>query len=220
MKNWLRRPIDMAAETKLKHSSWKGWARRLTAMRKAATDDEPLAIYYAFKQSEAAEDGITSAGWASFLQAVVDAAWSLTALGRFEPKARADCRRKDRMLSPPPLSSSAASALRRRDHHSRRVHPRAEARTARRDRRHPQGRRRPGRHAAIGDRPGHGRILALRQGARRRRQRHAGEDRAVADQPRLGRDRERTRRQFRRRDAGGAGLVRHLRLRRASHPAN
>jgi putative DNA methylase len=32
----------------------------------------PAAIYYAFKQSEIAEDGITSAGWASFLQAVVD----------------------------------------------------------------------------------------------------------------------------------------------------
>ena len=32
----------------------------------------PAAIYYAFKQSELAEDGVTSAGWASFLQAVVD----------------------------------------------------------------------------------------------------------------------------------------------------
>jgi putative DNA methylase len=33
----------------------------------------PTVIYYAFKQSEAGEDGVTSAGWASFLQAVVDA---------------------------------------------------------------------------------------------------------------------------------------------------
>ena len=32
-----------------------------------------MAIYYAFKQSEAAADGLTSAGWSSFLQAVVDA---------------------------------------------------------------------------------------------------------------------------------------------------
>lgn len=60
-----------------------GMSEALTAMRKAATDDEPLAIYYAFKQSEAGEDGITSAGWASFLQAVVnagllvDATWPL-----------------------------------------------------------------------------------------------------------------------------------------------
>jgi len=42
-------------------------------MRKAAVDGEPLTIYYAFKQSEMADDGITSAGWSSFLQAVVDA---------------------------------------------------------------------------------------------------------------------------------------------------
>jgi putative DNA methylase len=42
-------------------------------MRRAPTNGEPLAIYYAFKQSEAAEDGVTSGGWASFLQAVVDA---------------------------------------------------------------------------------------------------------------------------------------------------
>lgn len=50
-----------------------GMGAALTAMSKAATDTEPLAIYYAFKQSEVAQDGITSAGWASFLQAVVDA---------------------------------------------------------------------------------------------------------------------------------------------------
>lgn len=50
----------------------KGMSEALTAMRKAATDDEPLTIYYAFKQSEVGEDGVTSAGWASFLQAAVD----------------------------------------------------------------------------------------------------------------------------------------------------
>ena len=38
----------------------------------SATADVPAAIYYAFKQSETAEDGITSAGWASFLQAIVE----------------------------------------------------------------------------------------------------------------------------------------------------
>lgn len=51
----------------------QGMAEALTAMRKAATDAEPLTIYYAFKQSEAADDGVTSAGWASFLQAVFNA---------------------------------------------------------------------------------------------------------------------------------------------------
>jgi len=51
----------------------KGMGDALIAMRAAATDGEPLAIYYAFKQAEATDDGVTSAGWASFLQAVVDA---------------------------------------------------------------------------------------------------------------------------------------------------
>jgi putative DNA methylase len=49
-----------------------GIGQALTAMREAATDDEPLAIYYAYKQSEIAQDGIFSPGWTSFLQAVVD----------------------------------------------------------------------------------------------------------------------------------------------------
>ncbi len=50
----------------------RGMSDALRAMRQAATDSEPLAIYYAFKQSEVSADGVTSAGWASFLQAVVD----------------------------------------------------------------------------------------------------------------------------------------------------
>ena len=50
-----------------------GMGRAIEAMRNASTDDEPLTIYYAFKQAEISEGGITSAGWASFLQAIVDA---------------------------------------------------------------------------------------------------------------------------------------------------
>ena len=51
----------------------EGMGEALTAIRKAATNSEPLVIYYAFKQSELAEEGTVSAGWASFLQAAVDA---------------------------------------------------------------------------------------------------------------------------------------------------
>jgi putative DNA methylase len=50
-----------------------GMSNALKAIREAATDDEPITVYYAFKQSEIADEGITSAGWASFLQAIVDA---------------------------------------------------------------------------------------------------------------------------------------------------
>lgn len=51
----------------------KGMSRALLAMRHGALDEMPLSIYYAFKQSESGDEGVTSAGWSSFLQAVVDA---------------------------------------------------------------------------------------------------------------------------------------------------
>lgn len=45
--------------------------KALTGIAKASAD-VPATIYYAFKQSELSEAGVTSAGWASFLQAVTD----------------------------------------------------------------------------------------------------------------------------------------------------
>ena len=51
----------------------KGMSDVLKTIRATATDEEPVSIYYAFKQSEAGDEGVTSAGWASFLQGVVDA---------------------------------------------------------------------------------------------------------------------------------------------------
>lgn len=50
-----------------------GMIEAITAIGKAASDASPLTIYYAFKQAEASADGVTSAGWSSFLQAVIDA---------------------------------------------------------------------------------------------------------------------------------------------------
>jgi putative DNA methylase len=50
----------------------------LNRMKKAlgnianVSEGVPTTIFYAFKQSEIAEDGVTSAGWASFLQAAID----------------------------------------------------------------------------------------------------------------------------------------------------
>ncbi len=51
----------------------KGMGLALSAIRAAASDGAPITIYYAFKQSETSSEGISSAGWASFLQGVVDA---------------------------------------------------------------------------------------------------------------------------------------------------
>ena len=49
-----------------------GMRAALKAMN-SASDMTPVAIYYAFKQSEVAKEGLTSPGWASFLQAIFDA---------------------------------------------------------------------------------------------------------------------------------------------------
>jgi putative DNA methylase len=60
-----------------------GMFNALKAMHGAAASHVPVTIYYAFKQSEIAEEGLTSPGWATFLQAVfnagyvVDGTWPL-----------------------------------------------------------------------------------------------------------------------------------------------
>lgn len=51
--------------------------RRTLAQMKGVDRDYPLTIYYAFKQQEQSQIGITSAGWAAFLQAIVDAGFSI-----------------------------------------------------------------------------------------------------------------------------------------------
>jgi putative DNA methylase len=47
-----------------------GMKKALSAISKSSAE-LPATIYYAFKQSELSQEGVTSAGWASFLQAVV-----------------------------------------------------------------------------------------------------------------------------------------------------
>jgi putative DNA methylase len=49
-----------------------GMKRSLRALCTASTDETPLCIYYAFKQSETADQSGILPGWASFLQAIVE----------------------------------------------------------------------------------------------------------------------------------------------------
>jgi putative DNA methylase len=60
-------------QTEAEQFFMRGMGKALTGMGKASSNNYPLVIYYAFKQSEASGDGIMSAGWASFLQAVAEA---------------------------------------------------------------------------------------------------------------------------------------------------
>lgn len=79
--------------------------------------DNPISIYYAFRQSETGEEGMTSAGWASFLQAindaglVIDGTWPL----RTEKPGRT------RAIEANALASSIVLACRRREEGAERI---------------------------------------------------------------------------------------------------
>ena len=52
-------------------------AKALRNMHGSSTDDFPVTIYYAFKQSEIQKEGLTSSGWATFLQGIVNAGYAI-----------------------------------------------------------------------------------------------------------------------------------------------
>ena len=192
----------------------RGMGDALAAMRKAATDGAPLTIYYAFKQSEAAEDGVTSAGWASFLQAVVDA--GLAVDGTWPMRTELANRMIGKGANA--LASSIVLVCRRRAADAE-VVARAELIRALK-RELPEAIddiRKAGvgpvdmQQSVIGPGMGvftrYGKVLENDDSAMTVRTALSLINRV------LGRDRERTRHEFRSRDAGRARLVRELRLR-------
>lgn len=54
-----------------------GMQSALKNAQEQTTQDFPAAIYYAFKQSEVTSEGISSTGWATFIQAVIDAGFAI-----------------------------------------------------------------------------------------------------------------------------------------------
>ena len=55
-----------------------GMRRAISNMANQSSDTFPATIYYAFKQSEVSEEGISSTGWATFLQAIVEAGYKIS----------------------------------------------------------------------------------------------------------------------------------------------
>ncbi|OWJ81885.1 DUF1156 domain-containing protein [Haematobacter missouriensis] len=55
----------------------KGMSEAIAHMALNSSSEFPATIYYAFKQSEIEQEGISSTGWATFVQAVIDAGYSL-----------------------------------------------------------------------------------------------------------------------------------------------
>ncbi len=54
-----------------------GMRKAIANMARQSCERYPATIYYAFKQSEVAQEGISSTGWATFLQAVVGAGYAV-----------------------------------------------------------------------------------------------------------------------------------------------
>ena len=54
-----------------------GMGKAIKNMAENTSDAAPATIYYAFKQSEIEKEGISSTGWATFLQAVIDAGYAV-----------------------------------------------------------------------------------------------------------------------------------------------
>ena len=54
-----------------------GMSKAISNMARWSTPDCPATIYYAFKQSEIGQEGISSTGWATFLQAVLEAGYAV-----------------------------------------------------------------------------------------------------------------------------------------------
>ena len=54
-----------------------GMSKAIAGMAMQCSPDYPATIYYAFKQREIAREGISSTGWATFLQAVLEAGYAV-----------------------------------------------------------------------------------------------------------------------------------------------
>lgn len=55
----------------------QGMRRAITTMAEQTSADFPTTIYYAFKQSEVEQEGISSTGWATFIQSIVEAGYAV-----------------------------------------------------------------------------------------------------------------------------------------------
>lgn len=54
-----------------------GMTQAIASLARQSHSEYPATVYYAFKQSEVEQEGLSSTGWATFLQAVIDAGYSI-----------------------------------------------------------------------------------------------------------------------------------------------
>jgi len=57
----------------------EGFQHVFARAREGASEDLPITVYYAFKQAELKEEGISSTGWATILEGMIRGGWAITA---------------------------------------------------------------------------------------------------------------------------------------------
>ena len=87
-----------------------GMGKALGNMHASGSDEFPVTIYYAFKQAEVATEGLTSPGWATFLQALFDAGYVIDGTW----PVRTELRNRTRGLGANALASSIVLVCRKR----------------------------------------------------------------------------------------------------------
>lgn len=87
-----------------------GFRRVFARARETAIADYPITLYYAFKQSDAAEDGTASTGWETLLDGMIHSGWAITATWPMRTESAGRMRGQGANA----LASSIALALRPR----------------------------------------------------------------------------------------------------------
>ena len=94
-----------------------GMSETLANMARGTSGEYPTTIFYAFKQKEIEKEGISSTGWATFLEAVIDAGFSVV---RTWP-VRTEMSSRLRAIGSSALASSVVLVCRRRDDSAKKV---------------------------------------------------------------------------------------------------
>lgn len=88
----------------------QGFRQVFARARCAAVGDYPVTVYYAFRQSDADEDGTASTGWETLLDGMIRGGWAVTATWPI----RSELANRTRSLGANALASSIVLALRPR----------------------------------------------------------------------------------------------------------
>ena len=166
-----------------------GMARALNHMCQSGIADFPITLYYAFKQSEVSKEGLTSAGWATFLQAVFDSGYVIDGTWpmRTENASRMIGQGSNALASLHSPGLPQATSQRTR-HHTPRIRCKATLSSARRTGKDPGRWYRSGGHGAGFDRTRDERFHGGLEGAGARRHANDGTHGDCAHQPGAGRD--------------------------------